>query len=56
MKFAVNTKLSGDTLEGRATLHKELRRLEEWASKNLVKFKKDKLHLGKQVQKQWNTD
>lgn len=59
MKFAVNTKLSGDTLEGRATLHEELHRLEEWASKNLVKFKKDKckvLHLGKQVQKQWNTD
>ncbi|KAK4830472.1 hypothetical protein QYF61_011196 [Mycteria americana] len=39
-----------DTLEGRATLQKDLDRLEEGANKNLMKFSKDKykvLHLGK---------
>lgn len=51
-KFANDTKLSGevDTLEGRASLQKDLDRLEEWANKNLKKFNKDKvnvLHLGK---------
>ncbi|KAK4807417.1 hypothetical protein QYF61_001180 [Mycteria americana] len=49
MKFADDTKVSGevDTSEGRATLQEDL---EEWASKNLMKFNKDKckvLHLGK---------
>ncbi|GAB0208570.1 mitochondrial enolase superfamily member 1 [Grus japonensis] len=52
MKFADYTNLSAevDTSEGRATLHKDLDRLEEWANKNLMKFNKDKckvLHLGK---------
>lgn len=51
-KFAKDTKLSGevDTLEGRASLQKDLDKLEEWANKNLKKFNKDKvnvLHLGK---------
>ncbi|PKU43585.1 reverse hypothetical protein [Limosa lapponica baueri] len=46
---ADDTKLSGE-VEGRATLQEDLDRLEEWANKNLMKFKKDKckvLHLGK---------
>ncbi|GAB0178838.1 P protein [Grus japonensis] len=52
MKFADDTKLSEevDTLEGRATLKKDLDRLEEWANKNLMKFNKEKcevLHMGK---------
>ncbi|GAB0185958.1 mitochondrial enolase superfamily member 1 [Grus japonensis] len=52
MKFADDNELSGkvDTSEGRATLHNDLDKLEEWANKNLMKFSKDKckvLHLGK---------
>ncbi|PKU46117.1 rna-directed dna polymerase from mobile element jockey-like [Limosa lapponica baueri] len=42
-KFADDTKLSGeaDTLEGRATLQEDLDRMEEWATKKLIKFNKD---------------
>ena len=52
MKFADDPKLSGkiDTPEGRAALQGDLDRLEEWASKNLMKCNKDKckvMHLGK---------
>jgi len=52
MKFVDDTKLSGevDTSEGRATLQEDLDRLEERATKNIMKFSKDKckvLHLGK---------
>ncbi|PKU45149.1 rna-directed dna polymerase from mobile element jockey-like [Limosa lapponica baueri] len=39
-----------DTSEGRATLQKDLDKLEEWANKNLIKVNKYKckvLHLGK---------
>lgn len=49
-KFTDDTKLGGEvhTSEGRAILQGHLERLEEWASKNCVKFNKDKrevLHL-----------
>lgn len=49
-KFANDIKLSGEvkTSEGRATLKKDLDRLEEWVNKNIRKFNKDKsqvLHL-----------
>ncbi|KAK4830388.1 hypothetical protein QYF61_010899 [Mycteria americana] len=52
MKFADDTKLSVevDTWEGRATPQEDLDRLDEWATKNLIKFNKDKckvLHLRK---------
>ncbi|GAB0181495.1 mitochondrial enolase superfamily member 1 [Grus japonensis] len=52
MKFADDIKLSGEVgiLEGRVTLQEDLDRLEEWASKKIMKFNKDKykvLHLGK---------
>ena len=48
----IPTKLSVevDTLKRRATLQKDLDRLEEWTNKNLMKFNKDEckvLHLGK---------
>ena len=44
MKFAGDTKLSRevDTPEGRAAVQGDLDRPEEWASKNLMKFNKDK--------------
>ncbi|PKU47382.1 rna-directed dna polymerase from mobile element jockey-like [Limosa lapponica baueri] len=50
--FADDTKRSGevDTSEGRAIPQEDVDRLEEWANKNLMKFKKDKctaLRLGK---------
>ena len=52
MEFADDTKVSGeaDTPEGRAALQGGLGRLEEWASKSLMKVSKDKckvLQLGK---------
>ncbi|KAK4832290.1 hypothetical protein QYF61_021689 [Mycteria americana] len=50
MKFANDTKLSGEVEEGRGTLQEDLDRLEERANKNLMKYNKDKykvLHLGK---------
>jgi len=52
MKFANDTKLRGevDTVGERATLQKDLDRLEEWANKNLMKCNMEKckvLQLGK---------
>ncbi|PKU46372.1 rna-directed dna polymerase from mobile element jockey-like [Limosa lapponica baueri] len=43
-KFTDDTKLSGEvnTAEGRATLQRDMDRLEEWASKNSLKSSKDK--------------
>ena len=43
-KFADDTKLGSevDMSEGRAILQRDLNRLEEWASKNSMKFNKDK--------------
>lgn len=52
-KFADGTKLGNkvDTSEGGAILQRDLDRLEEWASKNSMKFNKDKgLHLGQNNQ------
>ncbi|PKU37835.1 rna-directed dna polymerase from mobile element jockey-like [Limosa lapponica baueri] len=51
-KFTDDTKLRGevDTSEGRATLHEDRDRLEEWINKNLMKSNKDKckvLYVGK---------
>lgn len=50
-RFADDTKLGSevDTSEGRAVFQRDLDRLKEWASKNWMKFNKDKykvLHLG----------
>ncbi|KAK4810933.1 hypothetical protein QYF61_013341 [Mycteria americana] len=55
-KFADDTKMGGevDTSEGRAILQRDLDRLEEWDSKNSMKFNKDKckvLHLGQHNQR-----
>ena len=42
--FANDTKVGGeeDTSEGRAIFQRDLDRLEEWASKNSMKFNKDR--------------
>ncbi|PKU49169.1 rna-directed dna polymerase from mobile element jockey- hypothetical protein [Limosa lapponica baueri] len=50
-KFAYDTKLcgTGDTLEGRDPIQRDLDRLQSWVGANLMKFNQDKckvLHLG----------
>ena len=51
-KFAHDTQLGGvaDTPEGSAAIQQDLDRVESWAGRNLMRFKKSKcriLHLGR---------